>query len=440
MLITVQFLNRVYHGEKSPGVVEWPPSPYRLFQALTAGVHTRQTLPLERAYAALRWLEAQGPPKIAAVTTSRNNQIMMAGKLNQEQSAMVRTISQVHLTEPMLVQYKWDITNCECYEDLKLVVSTLGALGHGIDKAFAILSMDNVDQTLQKWWVNNEMVGNRLRVPTIGTLDDLLHSHEFRMKFPQCPRAVSAFEFLTYVNSRPQNFVSFKLQTRDGRAVSLDPQITIRVAAWVRHAALEAAKAGFPGDAEQYVAGHVSGIETKDRFAYLPVPSIGYQHTDGYIRRVVVAASANDDGTMTAWAAQKLNGSVLTDKDGEFQAMMVRDDAYDSVLRLYTEPSRRWRSVTPIVLPHRWVRDRQKVEELFRLSIFPQAGLNVSSFQVIDNPWYHVLPRHGYCVPDYLRGHPLRHVEIELSQEAIGPIFLGAGRFRGLGMLVGTSK
>ena len=59
-LVTVRFYEGRYHGNG-----DWPPAPARLFQALLAGAARGATVP-EAAQEALDWLEAQGPPVIAA--------------------------------------------------------------------------------------------------------------------------------------------------------------------------------------------------------------------------------------------------------------------------------------------------------------------------------------------------------------------------------------
>lgn len=441
MLLTVKFLDSVYHGEKTTGVSEWPPSPYRLFQAMLAGVYTRKLLSEERAHAVLRWLESQEPPTICAVDTFQGSTLTMAGRLNQVPAKnCLRAISQLELQEPLIVQYQWKADPGALRGDLAALAAGVMFLGHGIDKAFAYVSDTEPEAGLKKWVVNNRVVGNNLRVPVVGTLDDLLASYQHKAAWPQCPRAVRAYDFATYHSGKLQTHVAFKLQDMGGDPVAVDPHLTSVVAAWVRHAALERAKVGFPGDVESYVAGHCRGEETQERFAYLPLPSVGHHHSDGYIRRVVVAADQGDDGVMTRWAADSLNGAVLTDEDGEFRAVMVRDDLGDGVLNCYTKPFRVWRSVTPVILPWRGRFDQVKTEEIFRHLIFPHAGLDVRSFTLSPSAWQRSLPnRYDYDLPDYLRDKQSWHLEAELRERVSGPVMLGAGRFRGLGVMAGVA-
>ena len=65
-MVSVRFLGDRYHGLADNGETpEWPPSPFRLFQALTAGNARGSDLPT-RVTEALKWLEGLDPPLIFA--------------------------------------------------------------------------------------------------------------------------------------------------------------------------------------------------------------------------------------------------------------------------------------------------------------------------------------------------------------------------------------
>jgi hypothetical protein len=78
----------------------------------------------------------------------------------------------------------------------------------------------------------------------------------------------------------------------DGAYRSFDPRYAMEVAAWLRHAAHERAKA-MKLDAdfiERFVCGHGENAEAKnDRLSYLPLPTIAPKGRDGRIRRVLLA-------------------------------------------------------------------------------------------------------------------------------------------------------
>ena len=71
LLLTVRFLDNRYHGlldRKGPR--EWPPSPFRLFCALVAGVARRNELDSEIGKS-LAWLQKLNPPIIIALARGR---------------------------------------------------------------------------------------------------------------------------------------------------------------------------------------------------------------------------------------------------------------------------------------------------------------------------------------------------------------------------------
>ena len=58
LVISVRLLDDRYHGNGT-----WPPSPFRLFQALVAAAYTGSTAS-DTETAALRWLEQLPPPVV----------------------------------------------------------------------------------------------------------------------------------------------------------------------------------------------------------------------------------------------------------------------------------------------------------------------------------------------------------------------------------------
>src|SRR5258708_35230488 len=65
--LSVTFLDPCFHGRSDGGDAEWPPSPLRLFQAILAASASRwRGDEFSKIGHALKWLEGQGPPVIAA--------------------------------------------------------------------------------------------------------------------------------------------------------------------------------------------------------------------------------------------------------------------------------------------------------------------------------------------------------------------------------------
>src|SRR6266446_4634516 len=67
--LSATFLDGTFHGRKDAGAPEWPPSPLRLFQGIVAAGAARWAGDFDAKLGpALRWLESQSPPLIAAPT------------------------------------------------------------------------------------------------------------------------------------------------------------------------------------------------------------------------------------------------------------------------------------------------------------------------------------------------------------------------------------
>lgn len=87
LLLTVRFLDERYHGLLDrDGPPEWPPSPFRLFSALVAGVARRNELDGEVAQS-LVWLQKRcrdKPPMIIAPRSRTGRAIVRYGPRNDD--------------------------------------------------------------------------------------------------------------------------------------------------------------------------------------------------------------------------------------------------------------------------------------------------------------------------------------------------------------------
>ena len=128
----------------------------------------------------------------------------------------------------------------------------------------------------------------RLHVPRPGFLADLdlAYRNQDRSEITRVHRQTYALEGKL---SQLQPIAMFEMQEveRD-RAFAVDETKAAVVAAWVRHAAIEALKKELSSDKLAIVAGHANGAKGL-RVSYLPLPTLG-EHTDGMIRRVCICA------------------------------------------------------------------------------------------------------------------------------------------------------
>lgn len=116
LLITVHWLDDRYHGLLDrEGPPEWPPSPYRLFQALVAGVARRGELEAEPGIA-LEWLQKLNPPMIIA-PRSRPGQVVThfvpnndGDKRPDRQDRLTgKTFRPTLMLDPPDIHYLWEI-------------------------------------------------------------------------------------------------------------------------------------------------------------------------------------------------------------------------------------------------------------------------------------------------------------------------------------------
>src|SRR5262249_17214176 len=127
------------------------------------------------------------------------------------------------------------------------------------------------------------------------------------------------------------------------------------VAAWLRHAAGKALLQEELEDewVNSYVLGHTATEDLGYRLSFVPLPSIGPQHSDRGIRRVLIgdppSATATDAEALDLLRV-KLPGSILTDERGVLRAILVPPVDRRKVLRWFVDQARVWETVTPIVL------------------------------------------------------------------------------------------
>lgn len=463
LCISVTFLDGRFHGKKE-SEPEWPPSPWRLFQALLASAAGNH---LERPDC-FRFLEKLPPPTILAprVDTGQtrtafvpNNQSDVSLDLQKQRPPKVFT--------PMLlkdagwtVHYLWDNVRADQEEAHQAMgyARMLHALGLGIDLVVGngrMLSTAEAAALKSEYggecWVPAQFGGQSLRIPVEGSSEDLKQCHETTLNcwngnIYTPPRKPTVFGEAAYVKqgsaSRP---IAFFRLLRPGdesqRMAAFDPRDAVRISAWVRGCLCACSRkpgAGFDGDPEEYVAGHVAeGVkDTPARFSYLPLPSIGHEHADGLVRRLIVAEPYGGDGRNARWARRVLQGVRLTDENGRTVAELMSQKA-DNQLERYSRESCRFRTVTPVILPGFDGLDYAKAEKLFMKAVqqagFPEDG--VVDLHLQKAPFQ----QHAYHPREYRRAHHFArysamHAEVTWRYPIHGPLALGVGRHRGLGL------
>ncbi len=437
LLVTVRFLDDRYHGLLDRGgPPEWPPSPFRLFQALVAGVARRGELVIgedtpdntnfTEVGQAIGWLQRRTSPIIIAPKSQTGQAITRFVPNNdgdkkfdrQERLTAKATIPTLFVLEPNQkpeVHYVWDISNQSDapLQQLRDAARSLTSLGWGIDMAFADARSGTQAEveSLQgvRWhpklgvWRDEGM----LRVPLVDqesltcSLCDLRHCHETainRIQHGHPLRIVDkpkVFDRVFYASierliGRPT--AVFKLLDANDDTYSYSQSKLIHIAGMVRHLAIECMKTNPPTDLRDYsfedwlrayVAGHLSdedkaANQPHAQFSFVPLPSIGHPHTDPSIRRVMIISPLGDDAWLEHLSRQ-LAGEELKPLPGTTLPLgtrleRVRAETKDGVRDKYTQAANAWASFTPVLLPGHDDHKPEKTRKLIEKAL-QQSGI-----------------------------------------------------------------
>ncbi len=523
-VLTVRFLQPYSHGRGGAGDPEWPPSPLRAFQALVAAAAARwnERIHLEYAVPALRWLESQPAPMIVAapgvqaevkyrlyVPDNVADKVARSWSGGREASiADYRTEKDVRPTHLLgdAVYYLFPIAESdpefERHRNTLIDAShSITHLGWGVDmvvgNATVLSEKDAAKLPGERWRPAEGASADGLRVPIIGTLNDLSAKHTTFLNrlpgdgFKPVP-PLSMFRVVAYsrpTDIAPRPLAAFELRTPDfERSQPFNPtRHASAVAGMVRNALADLARQMRPfgwNDAaiNTFIHGHTPdgrkpahGEGADRRFAYLPLPSLERRGGAGVvvtaIRRVLVVGPPGGD-RQVAWA-RVLSGRELTPlHDTPPAALRLIDKpaaalCTDPNLGAYVGNGAVWSTVTPVVMPGHddstglrkrleTMRDAQakkrlllrldrRAEALLRKA-FEQAGLPVELVRAAVLEWRHAGFRAGvhlsqrYHVPDSPKKLPTYHVRVRFPVPIRGPLSAGAGRYRGLGVFAAEGR
>ena len=488
LAITVHLHDRRYHG-----VPEWPPAPARLFQALVAGAGPCGLSNENRA--ALTWLETLAPPTIVApgavrgqtYTTFVPNNDLDAVQRDPNRVAEIRAAKRIapRLLESPTFVYVWRFATTDGAEQhCRTICSVAGSLyqfGRGIDMAWAYaqdLSLEDADAVVDassgRVYRPSAAPGDELDCPGSGSLASLETRHRAtaarfrndrgaagsRELFQQPPRP--EFDSVSY--SAQSVARVYELRRSDGGGFAAWPLTRASVlVVSLRDRAAEHLK-GSLVDATAKVECALVGRKADGsddgpvaaRIRIVPLPSIGHEHADMAIRRVLVLVPPQcplrPDDVFWAFSA----ADVTDHATGEVFALLT-PAPLSAVLDHFTQPARVWRSVTAVALPDvarrrridpaRAVAEakggRERAEEEARArSAVVQAlrhagvGATPDDVRVQREPFDRNGERaEAFALTPRFPKERLWHVRIEFGNAVTGLLTLGDGRFLGLGVL-----
>lgn len=475
----VHFHDGQYHG--SGGL----PSPFRLFQALVAGVGG----PLDQATQdALKWLEKLPPPILASphwehgkrfkIYVPNNDLDRKEGDVRKISAIRTEKIWQPHYFDPAVPWiYAWPFGDQEDENFARAICALsekLYQFGRGIDMAWAcgeILEEAQLQEKLARYeGIVRKPVGHQglmLASPCEGSLQSLINRHQHRRfrrqtsdgnsknkdsvpVFVQSPKPY--FQQIAY--GAPSAQYNFELQTETGRTAWPFEKISLLVTA-ARDAACERLKSALPDKTEtieRYFIGRKpdgsNAVSPEDRIRIIALPSIGMQYADRAIRRLFVEVPAacpirSDD---VRWAFSGVR--ITAPNAGEILLAPAEENA---MLRHYgfERTARVYRSVTPVALPEKYARlCSRKTGAEFSLVLdhaksgviqalrHANIGARVESIRLQREPF----DARGKMAAEFSEGTRFReerlwHVEITFDEPVEGPLLLGDGRFLGLGLM-----
>lgn len=335
--ISVRFLGGEFHGRADNGDSEWPPSPLRLFQALTNAAARLDGINIGAcSTAALRWLEGvnQVPEIYAAkVTATKGYQLYVpdnvtdlvakqwaAGKYFDGDNHPVdisgyrteKRVRPLRLSGSSSVHYIWVLDesgDSTAYTDVIIAIArSINCLGWGVDLVVVDAAVEVHNQIAaayaeERWLSVETSGGNSLRVPVPGTLDDLMSRHKAflgRIRHIEGGRQIFApvpphanFRVVTYRRESELDqlpFVVFALRKPDDSGFAVfDARVRrLDLTGMLRHAASRPDFATALGWDEKRVCSFVLGHDPSDlestkskaispRLVFIPLPSIEWQ-------------------------------------------------------------------------------------------------------------------------------------------------------------------
>lgn len=493
--ITVRWVGDRFHGFiDGTESIEWPPSPFRLFQGLLASAH-RHGMTEDRRQA-LAWLERQqNPPQLLAVANPATGVIFDHwvsdnDNLVTHRKGAIRKFKPVLHGDRPLVHYIWLIKSNDQppLEALDNLTATLGWFGWAIDCAYATVTLASVEkfdseklsqdslsrfQPLAKTIRTNCSLrvakpGSTAELERLYTVNRIASSDQTQRHKRKWPKVFDRYIYSRVNTPPPRPYSIFKLVDDNDDTVSYSHAKLIHVTGMVRHAAIELMKQNPPRDlrglspeqwVDQYVAGHapsgdLPGSQLHTQLSYIPLPSTGHEHTEPAVRRVMIVAPLGDE----AWLdhlTSLLDGQLLVPLPGTTlppgtHLQRIPDARRDGVRDAYTSESRTWASFTPVILPGHDDHKPGKTHKLI-LKALAQSGID----QPCEFEWsvFSRFPKSygaqkyvpdetapggkrpvGYIRPDHLLRQTAVHLRLSFESPVPGPITIGAGRHCGLGL------
>jgi CRISPR-associated protein Csb2 len=433
-------------GFRDPTETEWPPHPARLFSALVAAHHDTNGTEVERE--ALRWLESQPPPQISAslagmplkvVTFVPTNYSGKSGSSHPDQRGKQPRSFPAQAPGSPLVFFIWP--NAALPDGYGTALGALAERVVSLGRACSFVRARVVEKFEgNPNWVPDEAGRTVISVPGEGRLDELEQRYRFGLRPEQASQ-------VRYREVRGDDEHVAELRGHFGEMIILRrvsgvgfPMTSTRLLTGRLRAAF-LSKAGDGAKLSAMLSGHDDhGPSTTPHVAFAALPYVGGDFGDGRLMglAVILPVSITRAEKREALRACASIESLALGELGEWRVEIANFDVTQYTLKPETwmRPSRRWATVTPIILD-RFPKKKLPVEELLVTACvragFPapaRATFSPYSDTAAGSGLKGVAPVFGYDLERWAT-----HATFEFNVQVKGPLLVGAGRFFGMGLM-----
>jgi CRISPR-associated protein Csb2 len=467
--LTIRLLDNRYHGRADGGEPEWPPSPFRVFQALLAGAKSHWSD--ERA-GAFAWLESLPPPVIHAPPIRPGNRLLVWVPNNDPNHQRTQRVIQPRIlpaeVKERSIDYFWTVHHPSTparrhAEIIAQCARHVRCLGWGIDMAIGTGQMiealpDPESSFLAHIPAEATRGGSPLRVPCKGSLQSLERAHEAALnrirRNPDTGKQEmhddpgnKQFDIRIYGTSPTRPFCAFNLcrPDDDEETLSFNPRQIKSLVGMIRglmnskrvHDAFGKDKV------DRTLLGHPKDY-SGPRLSIMPLLSIGHPHSDTRIRRVILAEPFGGNGEVCHQLAEIFNNKDLVPDESDKPAVRLRrlsqNDRY--IRKWYAGCARQWASVSPVLLPgfdhprsNNGAKAIERAEKLVHKALH-QADIPLPCrIEISPISWWPGVPHaRGFVPRDKLGPAPRYHVKLTFDHRFTGPLSLGRQRHTGLGV------
>ena len=473
LAISVEFLHGTFRGDAdgtaNTGELEsgeWPPSPARLFAALVAADGTRQECRVTDG-SELEWLERLPPPTIHACGRAHHQMLetryVVRHKGTFERKAATRTV-------PLAIRVHHEYVGRQGVEARPGVRVALNApcvvyLWKDIEPPNQAVLDALRQRAARVGYLGTSDSPARLRVstamPPVGTgafvpdqQGDAVINVTKRGDLQILDRIFDAWREHGASVGRAQ-FPAFRHQQRYRSPHSTDPTDRGEVVAWLRlgspvsgrrvsaltalfKAAVLSQHQMIHGEPSQLLHGHGFSERGYEIARYLALPDVGYRWSRGLIRGLALWLPPGSNPTVrrrahdAALATRRLTGygvDVRVTQAGDEPRRIAATES-----QRWCRPSLRWATAFPAIHERRRALDLQEVAQWCRHAGLPEPV----DFRSARSP---LVPGAIDLAPVEVNRPgrpklPYSHVEVRFAQPVPGPVVIGSGRQRGLGLCV----